>query len=374
MPAASCVPNDWSIVTSASANSQLAGVLAGFVFTGFVILFSREGPKNAQTLSLFVISFLVLAFDSYLFGYVTGNGDERVCARVWTVGMVASGMLAAGAIALICGIAWLVVDYLDTAIGEYDHAFLRRGGRAQKMQYLSLLATMLPVCVQLPATLLLTSTMIIFCLVVVPPGASLSYAWLWITNLTPVMAGILVVIIRVLRRRKMRREAPADSGRHEITELGRGYLLAVGGLLAYATVGPIIAGAVTYIPGEWWSDYWWAVAGIVLAIGLIVPTVLATALTSVIPDISSNAYRKLRTARESQSMSEETASVEVHSTPTSVNVVGPRGKHSSEITARLVKPGWLKGLVVVKVIAQSASANGRPESFEPDEVGRDVAR
>ncbi|UVO11215.1 hypothetical protein NM962_14615 [Mycobacterium sp. SVM_VP21] len=71
-------------------------------------------------IALFLASFLVLGFDSYLFSRVSGisipeNADSRVvsflCHGVWMEGMAASGMLATGAAALIVGLGYLLVAH-----------------------------------------------------------------------------------------------------------------------------------------------------------------------------------------------------------------------------------------------------------------------
>ncbi|MTK05408.1 hypothetical protein FF096_26035 [Micromonospora sp. CP22] len=51
-PADACASHGWSIITSASTNSQFAGVLAGFVFTGIVVLFSLRGSRYTQALAV----------------------------------------------------------------------------------------------------------------------------------------------------------------------------------------------------------------------------------------------------------------------------------------------------------------------------------
>src|SRR5262245_6476686 len=92
-----CPTHGWSVIASASMDSQLAGVLAGFVFTGIVLLFGRHGPKNIQALGLFCAAFVALGFDSYLFGELSGGISDPFCVRIWTEEMTAAGMLAVGA-------------------------------------------------------------------------------------------------------------------------------------------------------------------------------------------------------------------------------------------------------------------------------------
>lgn len=297
MNAPDCIPDGWSVVASAGANSQLAGLLAGFVFTGFVILFSREGPKNVQTLSLFVVSFVVLGFDSYLFSYVTGSGTDVVCTRVWTVAMIASGLLALGAVALICGIAWLVVDYLETAVSEQDEAHLHDQSRGQKVEYFSILIAAFPVAVQLPATLLVTSTLIAFFAVVFP--VSIPLEWTLTAALIPPVGAALVLTHRIRDRRRARRlAAMAGNPAGAVTEVGRSYLVVLGCLLGYASLSPIFTGIVSSLPADWWTSQ--SPTGLtvtVVILTLLVPVALSAALSSSIPDLSPAALAKLDRVR-----------------------------------------------------------------------------
>ena len=112
-----CPGNGWSIISSAATNSQLAGVLAGFVFSAIVILFVRPGAKSTQALGLFAAAFIVLGFDSYLFSLVAGGSTDRYCLRVWSEGMAASGLLGVGGVVVVSGICWLLSTHLDSATG-----------------------------------------------------------------------------------------------------------------------------------------------------------------------------------------------------------------------------------------------------------------
>lgn len=122
-----CVTHGWSAITSAATHSQLAGVLAGFLFTGIVLLFERASRDHAQTIALFTSTFLVLALDSYEFSLIAGvvvtegRGREE-CPLIWSQGMPASGSLAVGATALTCGVAWLLSDYSGPTSGSSDSA------------------------------------------------------------------------------------------------------------------------------------------------------------------------------------------------------------------------------------------------------------
>ncbi|MFC5288828.1 hypothetical protein ACFPM7_17365 [Actinokineospora guangxiensis] len=57
-------------------------MLAGFVFTGIIILFGRSGRANTRTLGVFCAAFVVLAFDSYLFSLISACGRAS-CPATW---------------------------------------------------------------------------------------------------------------------------------------------------------------------------------------------------------------------------------------------------------------------------------------------------
>jgi hypothetical protein len=52
-PDASCTSDSWTVLTSASTNSQLAGVLGGFLITAIALLFDRTTRDGVHTLALF---------------------------------------------------------------------------------------------------------------------------------------------------------------------------------------------------------------------------------------------------------------------------------------------------------------------------------
>jgi hypothetical protein len=100
----------WDPIASAATHSQLAGVIAGLVFGGIVVILQRResGFADGQAIVLFVIGFATFALDSFLFGVVAG---ERLCDRAWTETMAAAGILGIGAIGLFTGISWLLVGH-----------------------------------------------------------------------------------------------------------------------------------------------------------------------------------------------------------------------------------------------------------------------
>jgi hypothetical protein len=75
-----CSPTVWSAVSSALANATLAGVLAGFMLNGIVMLLggkSVRSPGYVQAACLLFAAFVALGLDSYLFGLVTGDTSRR---------------------------------------------------------------------------------------------------------------------------------------------------------------------------------------------------------------------------------------------------------------------------------------------------------
>ena len=115
---ADCVMNGWSVIASAQASSNLAGILAGFLFFGLIYLFGRD-EKRGEIVLLFTASFIVLAFSSYLFSRVSGFSAPSdpgpavtsFCKGVWMVGMVSYAMLIAGTVTMIVGLGYVLVSY-----------------------------------------------------------------------------------------------------------------------------------------------------------------------------------------------------------------------------------------------------------------------
>jgi hypothetical protein len=133
MMASVCASTGWSAVTSATANATLAGVLAGFMLNGIVLLLSRrsdrtQGAGYAQAAALLFTAFIALGLDSYLFGLVTGDHAVPACRRAWTEAMFAAGLLGLGAVAVVAGIVFLLGVLL--AVSQKAEATSRRRNAA----------------------------------------------------------------------------------------------------------------------------------------------------------------------------------------------------------------------------------------------------
>jgi hypothetical protein len=118
-----CAATGWSAVTSAAANATLAGLLAGFMLNGIVVLLSRQAEPGQrvgyfQSASLLFAAFVALGLDSFLFGLITGDETGVACRRAWTEAMFAAGLLGVGTIAVVVSIVFLLGVFFDPAIKE----------------------------------------------------------------------------------------------------------------------------------------------------------------------------------------------------------------------------------------------------------------
>jgi hypothetical protein len=109
----SCVGNfDWSVTLAASGQSTLAGVLAGFVFGGIVVVLSvrvaSRGEEAANALKLLFCAFFGLAVVAYLYTDETG---DKICLRASSEAALSGGILGTFAIIMIVSLTWLIVAY-----------------------------------------------------------------------------------------------------------------------------------------------------------------------------------------------------------------------------------------------------------------------
>lgn len=128
---ADCEGTAWDVVGASGSLSQLAGLIAGFVFAGVIVLLSQPrvdlrksdvgqhhgdssqqaGSARLRALTPFFATFVAMGLNAYVFALLGGEGAGD-CRRVWTAATVASGMLAIGVISTVCGIVLLVRAYL----------------------------------------------------------------------------------------------------------------------------------------------------------------------------------------------------------------------------------------------------------------------
>jgi hypothetical protein len=123
-----CASTDWSAVSSATANTALAGVLAGFMINGIVMLLSTRPGRGqragyVQAAGLLFTALVTLGLDAYLFALVTGDSSAQACRRAWTEAMFAAGLLGIGAVAVIVSVVFLlgVFFWESSPAGRPDH-------------------------------------------------------------------------------------------------------------------------------------------------------------------------------------------------------------------------------------------------------------
>lgn len=104
----------FSIVSAASAYSGLAGVLAGVLFTGIVLLVGLPTPPDPQrnqarksALEMMTPALLVALVASLLFGEV---GGEDVCRRGEIEACAAGALLGVAAVATFQAIGWMLAS------------------------------------------------------------------------------------------------------------------------------------------------------------------------------------------------------------------------------------------------------------------------
>ncbi|MEU6117051.1 hypothetical protein ABZ840_21245 [Streptomyces sp. NPDC047117] len=273
-PDGACLGTGWSAVASAPANSQLAGVLAGFVFAGFVMILTerRMSPLRTATLRLFIAGFIVLALDSYAFSLLTGDVAEQACGRVWTESLIASGMLVVGAVAVISGMSWLLASYVEVQSDEEpDGGTATADGHQEAMRTLERLLRRSVYGITTLTVLLLSTAAHDYVNVVFggrqPPG------WAsWVSPLYVLLVGtaMIVTVWRRQRRRTRRAGEPAAPPRNELP-------IAFTCAVSYAVLGTAAIGVTTSTPVSAWNPVPEAVAACTVGVVLImpVPTVLA---------------------------------------------------------------------------------------------------
>jgi hypothetical protein len=271
-----CASHGWSIVTSASTNSQFAGVLAGFVFTGIVILFTMRGARYTQALAVLCPTFVVLGFDSYAFSHVTGSIGDTACGRVWTDGMFASGMLGVGASGVVMTIGWLVAAHLD---GDSPTGpLVAQQGSSMELNLPRIASGMMyGVTVGITLLLAMTAERYIRFVTNERPGST----WIWIIWGVPVAVALVIFALILVRSPTVRPH------KHRLA-LGQAFrrrslLVAVYGMLAYGVFAPVIAGVLLALSDQMWARPHSMIIGLTVGVELIVAAALLITLLLAAP-------------------------------------------------------------------------------------------
>lgn len=299
-----CPSYGWSIVSSASANSALAAVLAGFVFSGITILFGRVGARGANAWALFISAFVVLAFDSYMFAMVSGSDQSDQCVRVWSEGMAASGLLAVGGAAVMTGIGWLVHNHADSS--QPSDAALSAGANGFDVAQL---ARVMARGVVIAVALLLTRATRDYYNIAIPGIAG----WVeWMTLAVPLIIGGLVVWLAVWPRVQPHRSgstASATTTPPPPASHAGSFRYACYAVLAYGLIAPIFAGTLSYVPPSMMTPGdSTAVVVATTGIGLVIPGVLLVLLVLAAAPPATVRQRRFRINAELQNPAENSVS------------------------------------------------------------------
>jgi hypothetical protein len=116
----------WSTITAASADSTLAGLLAGLLIAAAAALLIQWHKGAASTIALFGSGVPALMLSTYLFTVIAGmdypakidyttpgaEGDN-LCSQLWSEWLLAIALLWIGSAVLVCGLGWLLVSYAN---------------------------------------------------------------------------------------------------------------------------------------------------------------------------------------------------------------------------------------------------------------------
>ena len=121
----------WSTITAASADSTLAGLLAGLLIAAVAALLIQWHKGAASTIALFGSGVPALMLSTYLFTVIAGmdypakiggrpvdyetpgGQGDNLCSQLWSEWLLAIGLLWIGSAVLVCGLGWLLVSYAN---------------------------------------------------------------------------------------------------------------------------------------------------------------------------------------------------------------------------------------------------------------------
>ena len=285
-----CTSDNWTVLTSASANSQLAGVLGGFLITAIALLFDRNSREGVHTLALFSSAVLILMLDAFLFSLITGtqvpDGDDRagVCAIVWTQGAVSTGMLAAGTTALFGGLGWML------AVHAVNKAAQLESDDVRSYSFLADLGGWLTFAAAMTTTLILSETSIDYLHFMF--GRRPEF---WLVAAITIAAACVIVVdfFLIYLRTKSLRKSLADT--KEPTHLAlRSLKVATIGMVVLSIVASWLAVSLARFPKDWLSTPNTGIVMFVLVLTAVLPTVVSVAICN---SVASTEKRQSSVAR-----------------------------------------------------------------------------
>ena len=269
-----CTSDQWSMLSSAASNSQLAGVLGGFLITAIALLLDRSSREGVHTLALFSSAVLILMLDSFLFSLITGtqvptDGDRRdICAIAWTQGAVSTGMLAAGATALFGGLGWMLASHAVNKMSNGDPDDVRA------YCFLADLGGWLTFAAAMATTLILSETSIDYLFFMFGRRPEL-----WVEAIITTSAGVIVLVdfTLVYVRTKALRRSLANTA--EPTRLAlRSIKVAIVCTVVLAIVASWLAVSLNRFPNGWLTAPNTAAIIVVLILTFVLPAIVSTAI------------------------------------------------------------------------------------------------
>ncbi len=257
-----CPPVAWNVVQAAESLSSLAGLIAGFMLTGLIVLLVERRrhfhPMLVPGLTLFFSGFISLGLNAYVFALVSGEAPGA-CRRIWTAAAVSSGMLATGVIAAVGGVTLLIHAYLAALTDRAEDA--EQENAAYQFGLLRRL---------LRGAFILCTAMVISLVM----GRHVEALWVWakddvVQGFPALVVGAVVIAASLLAVTlfRQRRTGHADPCRR----LYAGATIAV----TQAIVGTVLLGSLLSLTrGNWESQGpWW---GWVIAAEALVPLAAIT--------------------------------------------------------------------------------------------------
>jgi hypothetical protein len=110
----------WSTISAASADSTLAGLLAGLLIAAAAALIVQTWYQgsDSHTIALFSSGVPALALSTYLFTVIAGvhfpeETDPKglLCSQLWSQWLLAFGLVFIGTAILVCGLGWALISY-----------------------------------------------------------------------------------------------------------------------------------------------------------------------------------------------------------------------------------------------------------------------
>lgn len=266
------------MLSSAASNSQLAGVLGGFLITAIALLFDKNTREGVHTLALFSSAVLVLMLDSFLFSLITGtqvpDGARRAtCAIAWTQGAVSTGMLAAGAVALFGGLGWMLASHAVNKVTDQDPDDVRA------YCFMAELGGWLTFAAAMTATLIVSETSIDYLRFMLGHRPA---PWIEGTIIVACAVFIVADFALVSMRTRALRKSLSNIAEPTLLEL-RSIKFATVGTVVLAIGGSWLAVSLARIPDDWLTAPRFVIVVCVLLLTLALPTIISTAICYSVP-------------------------------------------------------------------------------------------